>query len=86
MDEKVNIFNVGGTTRCTVRRIAEIVVEESGLKADIHYTGGDRGWIGDVPSVDYDTSMIRALGWEPRLDSEGAVRAAARWMFASEMV
>lgn len=85
MDGKANVFNVGGTTRCTVRRIAEIVIEESGLDARIHYTGGDRGWIGDVPSVDYDTGKIRALGWTPRLDSEGAVRAAARWMFASDI-
>lgn len=81
MDGRTNVFNVGGITRCTVKRLAEIVVEESGLNAQIAYTGADRGWIGDVPSVDYDTTRIRALGWAPRLDSEGAVRAAARWMF-----
>ncbi|MBY0303074.1 MULTISPECIES: SDR family NAD(P)-dependent oxidoreductase [Sphingomonas] len=79
MDAPVNLFNVGGTTRCSVRRMAEIVVEEAGGTAQIAYTGGDRGWIGDVPSVDYDTTLIRSLGWSPRLDSEGAVRAAARW-------
>jgi UDP-glucose 4-epimerase len=82
MDGRVNFFNVGGSTRCSVRRMAEIVVEESGLDAHIDYTGGDRGWIGDVPSVDYDTGLIRSLGWTPKLDSEGAVRAAARWLFA----
>lgn len=80
MDERTNVFNVGGTTRCTVRRMAEIVVEEAGLDATIAYRGGDRGWVGDVPSVDYDTSKIRALGWKPARDSEEAVRAAARWM------
>jgi UDP-glucose 4-epimerase len=80
MDEQTSFFNLGGTTRCTVRRMAEIVVEESGQDAVIDYTGGDRGWIGDVPSVDYDTNKIRALGWEPKLDSEAAVRRAARWM------
>ena len=81
LDGRTSIFNVGGTTRCSVRRMAEIVVEESGLDARIDYTGGDRGWIGDVPSVDYDTGRIRALGWSPRLDSEAAIRAAARWSF-----
>ncbi|MFT8246076.1 SDR family NAD(P)-dependent oxidoreductase [Roseomonas sp. BN140053] len=80
MSDRTNVFNLGGTTRCTVRRMAEIVVEESGSDAVIDFTGGDRGWIGDVPSVDYDTGRIRALGWEPRLDSEAAVRRAARWM------
>jgi UDP-glucose 4-epimerase len=83
--EPRNVFNIGGTTRCTVRRMAEIVVEEWGRPARIDYTGGDRGWIGDVPKVDFDTSRIRALGWAPSLDSEGAVRAAARWMFENEV-
>jgi UDP-glucose 4-epimerase len=81
LDERTNFFNVGGSTRCSVRRMAEIVVEESGRNALIEYTGGDRGWIGDVPSVEYDTGKIRALGWTPKLDSEQAVRSAARWLF-----
>ena len=81
MDAGTNVFNIGGTTRCSVRRMAEIVVEESGLDARIAFTGGDRGWIGDVPSVEYDTGRIRSLGWAPALDSEQAVRAAARWLF-----
>jgi UDP-glucose 4-epimerase len=78
MREPVNAFNIAGETRCSVRRMAEITVEEWGRPAQIHYTGGDRGWVGDVPSVAYDTSLIRALGWSPRLDSEAAVRAAVR--------
>ena len=81
LDAKVNYFNVAGSTRCTVKRMAEIVVEESGFQAEIVFTGGDRGWIGDVPSVEYDTAKIASLGWAPRLDSEAAVRASARWMF-----
>lgn len=82
--EKVNFFNIGGDTRASVRRIAEIAVEESdNPDAEIHYTGGDRGWIGDVPKVEYDTSKIKALGWAPKLDSESAVRAAARSIFES---
>ncbi len=81
MKAAVNVFNVGGDTRCTVRRMAEIVVEESGLDAAIVFTGGDRGWVGDVPKVDYDTTRIRSLDWAPKRDSEQSVRAAARWMF-----
>ena len=84
MGGRTNFFNVGGATRCTVRRMAQIVVEESGGDARIDYTGGDRGWIGDVPSVEYDTGKIRALGWEPRFDSEQAVRLTARWMFGND--
>lgn len=81
MDDTVNYFNVAGSTRCTVKRMAEIVVEESGFDAEIVFTGGDRGWIGDVPSVEYDTAKVANLGWTPRLDSEAAIRATARWLF-----
>lgn len=78
-DAPVNLFNVGGDTRCSVRDMAGIMVEEWPEAARIDYTGGDRGWVGDVPSVDYDVAHIRALGWTPRLNSAEAVRAAARW-------
>ncbi len=84
MDGALNVFNIGGETRCSVRRMAEILVEEAGREIAIHYTGGDRGWIGDVPSVAYDTGVIRALGFVPRLDSEAAVRAAARALLDAE--
>lgn len=78
--DRVNLFNVGGDTRASVKQMAEIFVEEAGGAARIDYTGGDRGWVGDVPSVEYDTGKIRSIGWEPKFDSEQAVRAAARWI------
>lgn len=39
-DEDINCFNLGSGDTCSVRRIAEIVVEESGLQnVSIEYTG-----------------------------------------------
>lgn len=84
LGERLNVFNIGGDTRCNVKRIAEIVVEEFGSSARIDFTGGDRGWIGDVPSVDYNVGRIAALGWTPRHSSEDAIRIAARWMVAQD--
>ena len=46
--------------------IAELAIEIAGLAADqvrLEYTGGDRGWKGDVPVVRLNTDRIRALGW-----------------------
>ena len=63
LGESTNIFNIGGETRCSVGRMAEIVVEEFGRETQIYFTGGDRGWVGDVPSVEYDTRTICSLGW-----------------------
>ena len=75
----MNVYNVGTTTRSTVADIARIVIEEGPRgQAQVVFTGGDRGWVGDVPAFDYDYSADRALGWEPTMTSNEAVRAAAK--------
>ncbi len=72
-----DVFHVAGDGFTTVRRIAEIVVENSSNPcAALEFTGGDRGWPGDVPRFNYDTSRIRALGWAPQLNSTQAVMHA----------
>lgn len=59
----------------TVTHIAEIVVDVMGLSnVEFKYTGGDRGWKGDVPRFSYDISKVLATGWEPKFTSDEAVR------------
>jgi UDP-glucose 4-epimerase len=68
------VFHVAGEGFTTVREMAEIVVaNSSNPKAALAFTGGDRGWPGDVPRFDYDTSRIRSLGWVPTFGSTEAV-------------
>ena len=63
----------------TVTHIAEIVVEEMGLSnVAFRYTGGDRGWKGDVPRFRYDISKILATGWRPHYTSDEAVRQTVK--------
>ena len=73
-DERFNIYNLGSETRTRVSEIAQMVIEEMNLKATILYTGGDRGWIGDVPEFKYDLSKIHSLGWFAKHDSNTSVR------------
>lgn len=59
----------------TVTHIAEIVVDVMGLSdVAFKYTGGDRGWKGDVPRFQYDISKMLSTGWEPKYTSDEAVR------------
>jgi UDP-glucose 4-epimerase len=77
-DAAVNCFNLGTDDTCSVRRIAEIVVEETGFEnVSIEYTGGDRGWAGDVPKTMLDPSTLFATGFEPNFNSEDAIRHTA---------
>lgn len=76
---RYEVFNVATADYITVREIADLAVEVSGLAPGTvryEFTGGDRGWKGDVPVVRFDCSRIRALGWKPQRNSAQAVRDA----------
>lgn len=77
-DEKINYFNVGVDSRTTVTTIAKIVCEEMGLSPQFVYTGGDRGWIGDVPEFNYSLEKVHSLGWNAKRSSDEAVRLAVK--------
>jgi UDP-glucose 4-epimerase len=78
-NEKVNLFNLATGDYITVNEIANITVEEMGLKnVEFAYTGGKRGWKGDVPIVRFDLTKIHNSGWKPKYNSEEAVRETTR--------
>lgn len=74
--ERFNVYNLGSYSRTKVKEIAQMVIEEMGLDATIKYTGGDRGWIGDVPEFKYDLAKINELGWVAKINSNDSVRIA----------
>ncbi|MEY8589050.1 NAD-dependent epimerase/dehydratase family protein [Phocaeicola sartorii] len=74
--ERFNVYNLGSDSRTKVKEIAAMIIEEMGLDARIEYTGGDRGWVGDVPEFKYDLSKINELGWCAKHDSNASVRLA----------
>ena len=78
-DEAFNFFNIGSEDWIDVTALAEIVVEEmdlSGVK--FTYTGGDRGWVGDVPKMQLGVDKLKTLGWKPETGSTESVRLAVR--------
>jgi UDP-glucose 4-epimerase len=77
------VFNVATGDYITVREIAELAVGILDLDPDtvkFDYTGGDRGWKGDVPIVRIATDRIRCLGWSNRWSSAEALERAIRAM------
>jgi UDP-glucose 4-epimerase len=70
------VFNVATDDYITVRQIADLAVAITGFRPDevrYDFTGGDRGWKGDVPIVRFDCSKIKALGWRNRRSSAEAL-------------
>jgi UDP-glucose 4-epimerase len=71
------VYNVATGDYITVKEIAELAVTCACLdprEVEFEYTGGDRGWKGDVPIVRLNTDRIRALGWTCSLPTREALR------------
>jgi UDP-glucose 4-epimerase len=78
-NEQINLFNLGPDSNTTVARISEMVVEEMGLSdVEFKYTGGSRGWKGDVPRFQLDAAKIKKLGWKENYTSDEAVRKSIK--------
>jgi UDP-glucose 4-epimerase len=72
--DRRNVFNIGPTGAGTsVAFIAERAVARALPGTPIAYTGGDRGWVGDVPRFRYSTERLTRLGWQAALSSDEAV-------------
>lgn len=69
-----NVYNLATQDYLTVKEIAEMAVRVMNLKdVKFEYTGGDRGWKGDVPVVRFNIDSMRSLGWFPRRTSAQAM-------------
>ncbi|MCL4448023.1 MAG: NAD-dependent epimerase/dehydratase family protein [Thermoplasmatales archaeon] len=80
----IDIFNLANIDSIEVKEIAKIVIEEMGLvNTRIKYTGGEAGWLGDVPISILDIKKVTELGWTPKLNSMEAVRKSARGIIRS---
>ena len=78
-NERMNLYNLGSNDTCSVRNIAAIVVRETKCDgASIEYTGGDRGWAGDIPKAMLAINRLQELGFKVNYDSEEAVAYTAR--------
>jgi len=79
----VQTYNVATGDYITVSEIARLAVEVVGLRAEnvrFEYTGGNRGWKGDVPIVRLNTDRIRSIGWQCRLKTRQALKASMESM------
>jgi UDP-glucose 4-epimerase len=72
-----DVFNVATADTLSVREIADLAIQACGLepvRVKLEFTGGDRGWRGDVPVVRLDCAKIRARGWRNQRTSLQAMR------------
>lgn len=81
-NNRIEVYNLGSPDQVSVRRIAEIIIEQMGLHdVTFKFTGGvdgGRGWLGDVKVMHLSIKSLERLGWSPKRNSEQAVQLAAQ--------
>ncbi|MHA1270469.1 MAG: NAD-dependent epimerase/dehydratase family protein [Candidatus Helarchaeota archaeon] len=74
-------FNLGVENTNTVNEIAEFIINEMNLtNVKLNYTGGDRGWIGDVKFSLLSIDKIKKLGWKPKVSLKEGIHYYIQWL------
>ena len=60
--------------------IVELVTKELDVSPELSYTGGERGWAGDVPVMLLDVKKLEALGWKPKVSFKEGVKRYINWI------
>ncbi|MEM2109957.1 MAG: SDR family NAD(P)-dependent oxidoreductase [Candidatus Odinarchaeota archaeon] len=70
-----DFFNIGSEEWITVKEIADIITSILELKnVKYSFTGGKRGWVGDVPRMILDIKKIKNLGWQPKINISDGIK------------
>ncbi|MHA1731053.1 MAG: SDR family NAD(P)-dependent oxidoreductase [Promethearchaeota archaeon] len=76
-----DFFNVGSDEWVTVSELAGMLVETLGLEnVEFEYTGGDRGWVGDVPRMLLSVEKLKGLGWAPKYSFREGLELYIQWL------
>jgi UDP-glucose 4-epimerase len=78
-DSPFDVYHGATGDYVTVTEIADLAVDVVGLPAgavEYRYSGGPRGWKGDVPIVRIGTDKIRSLGWANAMSGPEALRSS----------
>jgi UDP-glucose 4-epimerase len=82
----IQVYNLGTNETVTVSQSLSTILSHLGLRPEVEYEGGRRGWIGDSPLIHLDCSRIRSLGWEPTLSIAEATIRTLDWFEAHPFV
>ena len=79
-----DVYNVATDDYITVTQIANLACEVAALdvsEVEFLYTGGDRGWKGDVPKVLFNVEKIKRFGWNAKRSSRQAIKDSITAMY-----
>lgn len=82
----VQIYNLGTNEYCQVKDSIGWICAFLGLKPELRFAGGERGWVGDNPFIFLETAKIRDTGWKPKLTIREGVERTVQWLAENRWV
>jgi len=79
-----HVYNLGTEETVVVEDSVKIITRHLALSPKIEHTGGVRGWAGDSPLIQLDTTRVRGLGWRTTLTIEEAIVRTLEWLDAND--
>jgi len=80
-DKNFNVYNLASSEIVKVKDLAQFIIEQLDENyVSIKYTGGDRGWKGDVPVTIIDNYKLRQTGWYPKCSTKDAVVNTVKYL------
>ncbi len=83
---RVETYNLGTDEYCQVNDSVRWICSGLGLRPQLEYSGGKRGWVGDNPFIFLDTKKIRATGWKTTLTIEQSIIRTLQWLQQNQWV
>ena len=83
---RCGIFNLGAAEYCTVRDSISWICSRLGLKPELEFAGGEKGWVGDNPFIFLETKKVRDTGWQNELSIQASVLKTLDWLRANAWV
>lgn len=82
----VEIYNLGTPEYVQVKDSVRYICGALGLKPELEYTGGTRGWVGDNPFIFLDTKKVQSTGWKTTLTIEQGIVRTLQWLQQNQWV
>ncbi len=78
------IYNIGHDDALIVDQSVSYITERLKMNPKIIHTGGERGWVGDSPRIQLDTSALKSLGWLAKRSLRSAVEDTVDFLFENQ--
>ncbi|MBD3352994.1 MAG: NAD-dependent epimerase/dehydratase family protein [Candidatus Lokiarchaeota archaeon] len=74
-------YNIGSEEWFTVKELASVIESQMGLENVKHkFTGGEKGWVGDVHKLLLSIEKIKEIGWSPKISFEEAMHRYVEYL------